>query len=65
MAASRLVGANNRKLSDLTNLNTSNVSRRHDSAVRRTKEEDRFRKLVDKIVTAYSKTKRELHKLQH
>ncbi|MFN6965073.1 MAG: hypothetical protein ACK4S4_15095, partial [Pyrinomonadaceae bacterium] len=57
MAAARLVGAKTRELSDLTSLNTSTVSRRHDSAVRRTKDEDGFRKLLHKIVTVYSQTK--------
>ena len=57
IAAARLVGANTRELSDLTGLNTSTISRRHDSAARRLKEDDEFRKHIDKIVKAYRQGK--------
>lgn len=57
IAAARLVGANNRELSELTGLNTSTVSRRHDAAARRIKQDDESRQLVDKIVRVYRETK--------
>jgi REP element-mobilizing transposase RayT len=57
IAAARSSGANTRELSALTGLNTSNISRRYDSATRRIQEDDKFRKLVDKIGRTYRQTR--------
>ena len=55
IAAARLVGANTFELSDLTGLSTSTVSRRNDSALRRSKEDEQFRKEIERVTKLYDK----------
>ena len=57
IAAARLVGVNNREIADATGLNSSTVSRRHDSFARRIKQDADLKHRVDKIVKAYRQSK--------
>ena len=51
--AGRRLGATTRTLSEISGLNSSNISRRHDTAQRRMGEDEHLRKTTEKVVNEY------------